>query len=365
MDHLAVISHELRGPVNSFVGWLALLRDPGADAAIRARALEALERAADAQRSMVDELLDVSKIVTGRIRLSVADVDVVALVTSCAEAARPEAASKAITLETRLETRRAPVAGDAGRLRQVFGNLVGNAVKFTGAGGRVTVAVRQAGSMVQIAVEDTGRGIDPASLPRIFERFAQELSAGAEPGSGLGLGLAIARRLVELHGGRIEARSAGLGRGALFTVELPLSRHVEVAAPPPAPVVDVANRDVLVVDDDPDTGELVATVFRHHGADARSVTSAEAALASLEGWQPELLICDIGLPGTDGYRLLRLLRERLGGRPLPAIALTGYVRREDRERALEAGYNVHLAKPVDPDDLLREAAGLLDTAMRR
>lgn len=370
IDHLAVISHELRGPVNSFVGWLALLRDPSADDAIRARALQALERAAEAQRSMVDELLDVSKIVTGRIRLSVADIDIVGLVASSAEALRPEALSKAITLETRFEMPRALVAGDPGRLRQVFDNLIGNAVKFTSTEGRVTVGVRAAERAVRVRVEDTGPGIDPASLPRIFERFPQEPSGGREPGSGLGLGLAIARRLVELHGGRIEARSAGLGRGAAFVVELPLSEPVHVGARPsgPAPEIPIAHlakRRILVVDDDQDAAELVATIVRLHGADVRSVNRADAALDLVGRWPPDLLVCDIGLPGTDGYQLLRLLRDRLAERRPPAIALSGYVRREDRQRAADAGYDIHLAKPVDPEELVREAGRLLHGAITR
>jgi signal transduction histidine kinase len=370
MDHLAVISHELRGPVNSFAGWLALLRDPGADDAIRVRALGALERAAEAQRAMVDELLDVSRIVTGRIRLDVADVDVVALLRSSLDAVGPEAVSRAIGLEVRGAVREAVVAGDAGRLRQVFDNLVSNALKFTAAGGRVTVDVRVAGEAVRVTVEDTGRGIDPAALSRIFERFSQEPTTGTEPGGGLGLGLAIARRLVELHGGRIEARSAGLGRGAAFAVELPLSQR-RPPAPAPGAAADVVAADftgrrILVVDDDADGAEMVATLLGLHGAEGRTATTPDAALELAERWAPDLLVCDIGLPGTDGYQLLRLLRSRVGAGRLPAIALSGYVRREDRQRAWDAGYEVHLAKPVDRDELVREVQRLLPAgAMRR
>jgi CheY-like chemotaxis protein len=331
-----------------------VLRDPRADDAIRARAFEALDRATEVQRSMIDELLDVTRVVTGVVRLSIGDVDMVALAASTVETLHPEAAAKAIEVRTHFEVGEARVAGDEDRLRQVLANVIGNAVKYTGAGGRIAVTVRQAGATVQVSVADTGQGIDPAFLPRIFDRFSQDPSTPWAPGGGLGLGLAIARRLVDLHGGTITAHSAGSGRGATFTIELPAAPRRDTFEPVRPDAALLAGRRAIVVDDDEDTAELIATILRQHGVQVRTASTARPALALLDEWLPDLVVCDIGLPDMDGYEFVRRARAHPRARALCALAITGYVRREDRQRALDAGFDAHLAKPVHPDDLLRE-----------
>jgi signal transduction histidine kinase/DNA-binding response OmpR family regulator len=371
-EFLAVLSHELRTPLNAVYGWAGLLQSGRLDAAATARALAAIMRNAHAQVQLIDDMLDVSRIVTGKMRLLSRPVDVTAVAEAALDAVRPAADARGLELHAALPARGVQVRGDPDRLQQVVWNLLSNAVKFTPAGGRVELAVRRVGGQLEIAVGDTGQGIAPDVLPHVFERFQQADSTPSRRHGGLGLGLALVRHLVELHGGQVAAASAGPGRGATFTVTLPLLAGPaaeappppRAAAPPPAPPPaggpSLSGVRVLVVDDDADGLELVTAILGHAGAETRSCRSMSAAMATLDAWRPDVVVSDIEMPGEDGYALVRALRARpaeRGGRT-PAVALTAYGRMEDRLRALSAGYSRHVAKPVDPAELLTLVASL-------
>jgi signal transduction histidine kinase/CheY-like chemotaxis protein/putative methionine-R-sulfoxide reductase with GAF domain len=362
---LATLSHELRTPINAVYGWARMLSGERMDADTQRRGLEAIERNARAQVQLIDDLLDVSRIVTGKLRLDVRPVDVGSVIDAALDAVRPAADAKGVRLHTVLDPRAAPVMGDPDRLQQVVWNLLTNAVKFTPRGGRVEVTLRRVNSHLELVVADTGEGIEPALLPHLFERFRQ----GERAHGGLGIGLALVRHLAELHGGTVSAASEGPGRGASFTVRLPLSVSVARALPePPGAALPDAPRarsleglDVLIVDDDPDALELLRAILGAAGASVRSAASAAEALKRLEAHVPDVVVSDVEMPGEDGYTLVRRLRQRPreAGGALPVVALTAYGGLRERVRALEAGFDMHIAKPADPVELTAVLARLV------
>jgi CheY-like chemotaxis protein len=357
---LATLSHELRTPLTAMLGWVRLLRGGTLDAPSSTRALEVIERNTKLLAQLIEDLLDVSRIITGKLRLEFRPVDAVAVVEAALESIQALADVKSIRLLATLERATGSVSGDPDRLQQVVWNLLSNAIKFTPSGGSVVVRLEPAGECVRITVTDTGKGIEADLLPHIFDHFRQG-DSGSERTHGLGLGLAIVRHFVELHRGTVSAHSAGPGRGATFTVDLPIGTsdagRIDVDGRPwrfetpllPKPV-RLSGLRVLVVDDEPDARDLLTAVLEDRGADVTAVASASAALETLARWTPDVLVSDIGLPGDDGYVLMRKIRaleDKHGGR-VPAVAVTAYARVEDGARALAAGFQVHLAKPIDP-----------------
>jgi len=364
-EFLTVLSHELRTPLNAVYGWARMLRSRQLDEAASARALEAIDRNANAQVQLVDDLLDVSRVITGKMRLDVRPVDLPAVVDAALDAVRPAAEAKGIRLQSVLDPRSGPMTGDPNRLQQVVWNLLMNAVKFTAKGGQVQVHLQRVASHVEIVVSDTGRGIAPDLLPFVFDRFRQQDSSSTRASTGLGLGLALVKHFVELHGGSVAAQSPGEGQGATFTVKLPVT-IAEIAAPSitrahptaasmerPELGVRLDGLRVLVVDDDADALDLASAILIEAGAAVRVCSSAPEALEMLRQWAPDVLVADIEMPEEDGYSLIRKVRaldaER-GGRT-PAVALSAYGRTQDRMRSLTAGYNMHVPKPVDPGEL--------------
>ena len=367
---LAVLSHELRAPMNAILGWLRILKtaDPN-DRALVGRALDTLERNVTVQAQVIDDLLDVSRIMSGKLELEATTVELTSVVAGCVESLRPSAAGKRIRLTLRLPDRDLDMTGDAARLQQIVSNLVGNALKFTDPGGRVKVTVGAAHGTATVVVEDSGHGIAPEFLPHIFERFSQGDASTMRRHGGLGLGLAIVKNLVALHGGEVRAASPGLGRGARFTVTLPLAtKHAPAPAPPrPATVTasPLRGKHVLVVEDEMDSRQALELSLRTRGAHVRAVGSVAAALAAWEARAPDVIVSDIGMPGQDGYALIGAIRGREDGRRSPtlAIAVTGFAGREDRQMALRAGFDEHLAKPIDLD-VLCERIRALESARR-
>jgi PAS domain S-box-containing protein len=383
-EFLAVLSHELRTPLNSILGWVQLLRTRKFDEAKIAKGLETIERNARSQSQMIEELLDVSRIIRGKLQLNIRSVDLIRVVEAALDVLRPAAEAKAIQIVETLQARSLQVRGDADRLQQVVWNLVSNAIKFTPAGGRVEVRLTTEGDCVQIEVSDTGIGITTEFLPYVFDRFRQENSTTTRSHGGLGLGLAIVRHLVELHGGTVSAQSAGVGKGATFTLQLPilelrdqpnseasLSREsikqLQISESR-SPLSSILNGlRVLLVDDEPDTLEVLSTILEECGADVTAVDSVRQAIVALARQRPDVLISDIGMPVEDGYSLIRQLRHQeensqtKTGRvaTLPAVALTAYASESDRQMALAAGFQMHLAKPVAPVDLAKAIANLL------
>ena len=359
-EFLTILSHELRTPLNAIVGWTHLLRERGDSPELVEQGLDTLERNAKLQTRLIDDLLDMSRILSGRVTLDEQPVSLQRVVGVAADSVRPDAEKKGVALEMVLDPDAPPILGDATRLQQVVWNVLTNAVKFTGSGGRVTVTLSRGPSDVRIVVRDDGPGIDPAFLPHLFERFRQADASAARRHGGLGIGLSIARHLVELHGGTIAAESEGPGRGAAFVVTLPARLPQSAgqlqpagADPAPARLPGLDGVSLLFVEDDEDSRQFVTLLLRERGAEVRSATSSLEALALLDdGWMPDLLVSDIGLPDVDGYDLMRRIRARGGAwERLPAIALTAFARADDRRRALEAGYQMHLPKPVEPREL--------------
>ena len=357
-DFLAMLSHELRTPLTAILGWAGMLRSGRLAAPAREQAMEVIQRNARLQRQLIDELLDVSRIVAGKLELDVAPTDLRTVVAAAVDTMRPAADAKGVVLECTACAEPAVVDGDAARLHQVVVNLLSNAVKFTPRAGRIDVAIRMTGRRAEISVIDTGRGIEPAFLPHIFDRFRQATVAATASRSGLGLGLAIVHHLVSLHGGMVRAHSAGEARGASFVVSLPLSVTADRfrLGPTPADVDDqaLASMRVLVVDDEPDTVEMLAAALELHQAVVARARSADQALAALESFAPDVIISDIRMPGTDGYALIEEVRRREKGARarVAAIALTANAGVEDRDRARRAGFDLHIAKPVDPRELV-------------
>ncbi len=365
-EFLAILSHELRTPLQSMVGWVRLLRRGSLDGAAAARALETIDRNAQAQARIIGDLLDISRIIAGKLRIDLRPLNLVAVINTAVESARPEATAKSIRLETSVDGAPAEVQGDPERLQQVLANLLSNALKFTPAGGSVEIRLERDHDRARIAVRDTGPGIPADLLPYVFDRFRQADSTETRAHGGLGLGLAIVRHLVELHRGTVRAESGGDAQGATLIVELPLSAGARAAerrwASPAEPTADddasLAGLRVVVVDDDADTRAMLTTALRDHGADVCAVASAADAMVALAETPAQVLVSDISMPGEDGYSLIRTLRAR--GEALPALALTALARAEDGERALAAGFQRCLAKPVDPAELaaiVRELVG--------
>lgn len=367
-EFLATLSHELRSPLNAILGWCRMLGGKTLDEAGTERALETIERNVRLQAQLIDDLLDVSRIITGKLNLAVRPVDLPAIIEAALESVEAAARAKGIRLEPTLHLAAPPVLGDPGRLQQVLWNLLSNAVKFTPAGGRIFIGLDRTDSHARIMVGDTGQGINRSFLPYVFDRFRQAETSAARSHGGLGLGLAIVRHLVELHGGTVEAHSSGEGQGATFTVLLPFQPpmleprsaeshrgNVEGEFPPA-----LEGLRVVVVDDDADTRALLQAMLERGGATVSTAGSAREALATISAAEPDVLVCDIGMPGEDGYELIRQVRQRPREQhgSIPAVALTAYARREDVGRALKAGYQVHLAKPVDPQALARVVAAL-------
>jgi signal transduction histidine kinase/ActR/RegA family two-component response regulator len=373
---VAMVSHELRTPLNAILGWTRLARSGTLNEGKRDHAFEVIERNANAQNQLVNELLDISRAITGKITLTPAQVDLANIVDVALEDARLAAEAKRIELHSELERDQATMRGDADRLQQIVWNLLSNAIKFTPKGGAIHIDMRRVESDLELVVRDTGVGIAPDFLPHVFETFRQSDSSASRVHGGLGIGLSITKYLVSLHGGSIEARSPGLGQGATFVVRLPvsplLSTTLGVAQVPAArreptrfEPAGLHGLSILVVDDEPDARELIGYLLETCGANVQRADSAAAALELLGASAFELIISDIGMPREDGYSLIRSIRTLVAeaNRNIPAIALTAFARNEDRERALTAGFNLHVAKPVEPSVLVQAVLDL--TAHRR
>jgi signal transduction histidine kinase len=365
-DFLATISHELRSPLHAVLTWSHMVRRGGLDEERTRQALETIERNARAQARLIEDLLDVSRIVSGKLALRLRPLDLRALLSNLLDAVRGSVEGRRIVLEARLPPEPFPVTGDPTRLQQVFDNLLSNAIKFSHDGGRITVELRKIGGRAEVTIQDTGIGIPPEALPRLFRRFEQGGRATTRRYGGLGLGLAIARQLVEAHRGTIHAASAGVQRGATFTVRLPLdpaaairATSAESARPPTDPqrLHGLGRLRVLVVEDDADARRFLVTLFSQCGAEVAAAASAAEALQYLEIMPPDVLVSDLAMPDATGFDLIRKVRSReKGGRRLPAVAVSALATIEDRERALGAGFDVHVAKPVDPDEVVAAVA---------
>ncbi len=376
-EFLATLSHELRSPLNAVVAWAHILTNPGLDPATAKRAVETIDRNARAQAQLVADILDVSGIITGRCQMSFGTVRLSDVIEAAANTMRPGAQAKSIQIDLAIDPAVAPVRGDASRLQQVVWNLLANATKFTPAGGRVQVRLRNAGAGSELSVTDDGPGIDPAFMPYVFDRFRQADSSSTRRHTGLGLGLAIVRHLIELHGGTVEARNREDQPGAIFLVRLPRPQDasgdeasIEQGAPASAregraqPAPSLHDVNVMVVDDEDDTLQAMAIGLGRHGARVTTASSASAALDALARERPQVLVADIGMAEEDGYALLQKVRaltfERGGA--TPAIALTGHASEQDRVDALRAGFQIHVAKPVTPADLAAAVATLVAPA---
>jgi len=373
-EFLATVSHELRNPLNAILGWSRLLRAGQISEANVSKALDTIERNAHAQAQLIDDLLDVSRIITGKLRMDVRPTDPNLFIEAAIEAVEPAAEAKGVRMQKIMDTGTVSVPGDPVRLQQVVWNLLSNAIKFTARGGRVQVRLERVNSHVEIIVSDTGQGIPPEFLPHVFDRFRQADQRSTRQHGGMGLGLAIVKNLVELHGGSVHAASPGSDQGATFTVRLPLvpvyqvdpeEGRVHPGARDLLPSMECGDRldglTILVVDDEPDTRELLKTGLENCGAQVILAASASEALEAIQNGMPDVLISDIGMPGQDGYDLIRELRSLApeSGGTVPAIALTAYARIEDRLHALRAGYQMHVPKPVELEELVAVADSLV------
>jgi signal transduction histidine kinase/CHASE1-domain containing sensor protein len=367
-EFLATVSHELRTPLTAILGWSRLLEDGTLDDGVRNQAIETICRNAKSQAQIVDDILDVSRIITGNLYLDLHPLELAPVVKNAINVVRPTADAKGIRIDAYLEATPAMVSGDANRLQQVIWNLLSNAVKFTDNGGHVVVRLSQIGSTVRITVSDTGQGISREFMPYVFDRFRQADSTTTRRHGGLGLGLAIARHLVEIHGGSIKGESAGEGRGATFTINLPMiesgvragavlteNREHSGALVPPQLLSGV---NVLLVDDDSDTLKLMTTALTRRQANVTAVSSAGEAIQAIQRRRPDVLVSDIAMPGEDGYGLIEKVRslESDEAENIPAIAITAYAKDEDRERALSSGFQIYLAKPVEVTELISVVA---------
>ncbi len=360
-EFLAVLSHELRSPLNPILGWTQLLQNGKLDEARKAEALKTIERNAKLQKQLIEDLLDISGIMQGKLSLTAAPVSLTFIISAAIETVRLAAEAKHIRLQLDLDNTVAPISGDVARLQQVLWNLLSNAVKFTPNGGQVTVELRQLNQLAQIRVIDTGKGINPQFLPYMFEYFRQEDGSTTRKFGGLGLGLAIARQIVEMHGGRVSAQSQGEGQGATFIVQLPaMKQTASIVSEPIQTKTDAGlpleGIQILLVDDEPDTREFQAFLLEQNGAHVRAVASGKEALQTLEQSIPDVLVSDIGMADMDGYMLLRQIRDRSPhqGGMIPAIALTAYAAQKEQHRALQVGFQTHITKPVEPSVLVRQ-----------
>jgi signal transduction histidine kinase/CheY-like chemotaxis protein len=369
-EFLATLSHELRTPLNAILGWTLVLRKSRDLPQDAVNALTVIERNARSQAQIIEDLLDMSSIISGKVRLDVQRLDLASIVTAAVETVKPAALAKGIRLQVVLDPMAGPVRGDPNRLQQVFWNLLTNAMKFTHKDGRVTVTLARVNSHLEVDVADNGEGIDPAFLPHVFDRFRQADASSARRHGGLGLGLSIVKQLVELHGGAISALSEGRDSGSTFRVSLPLMAAIDAALQPDVsrehpkrsaslPAVEevvpceLSGVKVLVVDDEPDARSLIQRLLQDCNASVVTAGSADEAVQIVFHDPPDVLVSDIGMPGEDGYKLIRRIRAMTGLNALiPAIALTAYARIEDRVKAIHAGFQLHLAKPVEPIELV-------------
>jgi PAS domain S-box-containing protein len=376
-EFLATISHELRNPLNAILGWAHMLRVGKLTEPIAERAVETIYRNAKSQAQLVSDLLDVSRIISGKLRLDVRTVDLIFIINAAIDSIRPAAEGKGIRLQTMLDPAAGPISGDADRLQQIVWNLLTNAVKFTPKGGRIQVKVQRINSHVEIVVSDSGVGINKEFLPYVFDRFRQADASITRTHGGLGLGLSIVRQLVDLHGGGVSVQSEGEGKGTTFTITLPfvgvVTNQNDAEAVHPTQGDEISSFEglpslqglkVLVVDDEADTRELIREVLKECGSEVITSRSVEEALAALEEHKPDILISDLGMPDEDGYSLIskiRALPDDRGGQ-IPAAALTAYARAEDRMRVLRSGFQFHLPKPVDSAELVTVVASLAGRA---
>jgi signal transduction histidine kinase/CheY-like chemotaxis protein len=368
---LATLSHELRTPLNSVLGWIRLLKQESDSPIDKKHALEVIERNARAQSEMISDILFVSRVITGKLTLKTETVDLIPVIEATIDVVRPSIEAKDIELNASYASDKIQIKGDTDRLQQVLWNLLSNAIKFTPQGGNINIYVTSEAGNVKIEVCDSGQGIKPEFLPFVFERFRQSDNSYTREVGGLGLGLAIVRHLVELHGGTVSVSSEGEDCGAAFAVRLPLAQSADLpadveeietdAALSPADEKHLEGIHLLIVEDDEDSREMLRIMFKQYDMRITAVASAAEGFAAVKQNQPDILISDVGLPGEDGYSLIRKVRALAPAKAaqIPAIALTGYASLQDRERALEAGYQEHLAKPVDIDELLELVKGLL------
>lgn len=371
VEFVATLSHELRTPLNAIVGWLEILQGGDVEKAELEEGLAAIERNARSQVQMIEDLLDMSRIETGKISLDLQALDVAAVCTTAINSIQPVLMAKDLRLTTAFDSINGVVMGDRNRLQQIIWNLLTNAAKFTPKGGRIHITLERVNSHLELAVRDNGMGIPPELMPVIFDRFRQGDATTTRHHGGLGLGLSISRHLVELHGGTLSARSEGKGLGSTFIISLPVNAvhydEKKSAATSRNAAVDkgLEKNDlegfrILVVDDDEDSLTVIKKILRKHNAEVGAASSVDNALASLETFKPDILLSDIGMPGRDGYDLVREMRKRQGGAGIPAIALTALVRPEDRIRALRAGFQMHLGKPVSTEELVAAIQNLMN-----
>jgi signal transduction histidine kinase/CheY-like chemotaxis protein len=371
-DFLASLSHELRTPLNAILGYSRMLRSGIVAPDKKQKAIDTIERNATSLTQIVEDVLDISRIVSGKLRLNVQAVEFPEIVRSAMDAIAPAADAKGVRIETVLDPHAAPISGDPERLQQILWNLLSNAVKFTSRGGRVQVRLERVNSHVEVSVSDTGIGISPDFLPHVFERFRQADSGIARGRGGLGLGLPIARQLTEMHGGTIEVSSGGVGKGATFRVKIPLMilHPMPEQLPRVHPRSDASTRKVgvtdlegvhvLAVDDEPDALSLLSEALEAAGARVTTAKNAQEALTRLDLEVPDVVVADLGMPQMDGFGFINRLRRHVNPRvrEVPAAALTAYARSEDRMKALRAGFQIHLAKPIDPAELVTTIAAL-------
>jgi len=376
---LATVSHELRTPLNSILGWARLLSEGTLDQETLARGLATIQRNAQIQVQLIEDILDTTRAISGKLHLELTTLDLGQLARAAFDGAKPSADAKKLELDLTVPEETLRLRGDSDRLQQAIGNLLANAVKFTPSGGKIRVELSRTEQSLSLSVHDTGKGIAKQFLPHVFDRFRQEDDAATRRHSGLGLGLALVRHIVAAHGGSVSARSEGEGRGASFSITLPSdnarrSRSGETDRPSPAPVTvnhglpvgRLSNIRILVVEDDEDARDLLVTVLTQQGAKVSQAGNATEALARVVQSVPDVMLSDIGLPGEDGYELIRAIRERgFSADSLPAIALTAYSRREDQRLALQAGFQAHVAKPVEPAVLVAAVAEAVLLAGRK
>ncbi|HTL28522.1 MAG TPA: ATP-binding protein [Tepidisphaeraceae bacterium] len=372
-EFLATLSHELRTPLNAILGWAQLLKSGESTQADLTEAIDTIERNARLQNQLIEDLLDMSRIISGKMRLEMQPVDLPYVIQGALAAVRPAAEAKSIRLQQIIDPNVASVHGDPNRLQQVLWNLLSNSIKYTPRGGWVQIALREKNNTVEISVIDNGQGITPEFLPRLFTRFAQADQSSTRRHGGLGLGLAIVRHLTELHGGSVRANSGGLGKGSTFVVSLPARESAKLApreepilmSPPSQPLnVDLHGVKVLMVDDEEDARLLVARVLSPRGASVVVAGSVQEALEQIRDYRPDVILCDIGMPHEDGFALLKSVRalEAGSGRQTPVVAVTAFARAEDRRRMLLAGFHMHVAKPVEPAELIAVVANVARVA---
>jgi signal transduction histidine kinase len=365
-EFLTTLSHELRTPLNAIFGWSQLLKNAGNDRETVEQAIEVIDRNVKMQSQLISDLLDVSRIVSGKVRLEIQAVNLAEIIEAAIEGVRPAAEAKGIRLETVLDPQAGPVSGDPGRIQQVLWNLLTNAIKFTPRSGKIQVLTQRVNSQIEVSVSDTGEGIEANFLPYLFDRFSQADSSSKRKHGGLGLGLSIVKSLVEVHGGTVRANSPGKGQGATFTISLPIraaKKNEEIDAPH-APShgnvicgpTQLQGVKVLVVDDEPDSRELVRRLLVECEAEIAVAATAKEATDLVQSFSPDVILSDIGMPYQDGYEFMREIRQR--GITTPAVALTAFARAEDRIRSIQAGYQSHLPKPVEPSELLAVVASL-------